>query len=230
MRNTSFAMAVGSAVLFLGTGAAQAGGCQGDCYEKVTRPPVYETVDDLYVARDARVVSRRIPAQVERVSEPVVIKPARTVARVTPAVYGIEEESYLVKAARREWQVTVDAYGREVGCWVDVPAVYGTRQRKVVVQPEQVTYVTIPEKVGIFTRDVVTAPATVVKEYQPAVYETRSRTVEVAPARSEWVPIGGTAPVVSGYTRSYGGGEVRMPRRGSAYYAASRSNSAWWNQ
>lgn len=232
MRSSRFALAAGCGVLLLASGAAQAGGgCYGDCYEKVTHPPAYETVEDLYVARGPKVVARHIPAQVERVSEPVVIRPARTVAKVVPAVYGVEEESYVVSHGRREWQVTVDAHGRKIGCWVDVPPVYGTRHRKVMVRPEQVTYVTIPEKVGVFTRDVVTAPARVVKEYQPPIYETRTRTVQVAPARSEWVPIGGHAAptprhveVHASYDR-----EVMMPRRSGGYSRVS-SNSAWWTQ
>lgn len=229
MKN-GIAFGAGCALLALSaSGAAAGSGCSGDCYEKVTRPPVYETVTDLYVARDAQVVRRRIPATVERVSEPVVLRPARTVAKVVPAVYGTERESYLISPARREWQVTVDGYGRKIGCWVEVPAVYGTRHRRVVVQEEQVTYVTIPEKVGIMTRDVVTSPAKVVREYTPPVYETRQRSVQVAPATSEWVPVGpGAARAVETTPVAYGGGEVLMPRRGGV--VRTSGGSAWWNQ
>lgn len=223
------ALLAGSAILGLTATVAHAGGggCQGDCYEKVDRPAVYGTVTDLYVARDAHVVTRRVPAQVERVSEPVVLRPAKTVAKVVPAVYGTETEEYMISPPRREWQVTVDGYGRKIGCWVDIPATYGTRHRKVMLQEEQVTYVTIPEKVGIMTRDVVTAPAKVVKEYRPAVYETRRRAVEIEPPRSEWVPVGARATTRYVEARDVGY-EVPMPRRGVVVRASG--GSAWWTQ
>jgi hypothetical protein len=58
-----------------------------------------------------------------------------------------------------------------------------------VVRPEQVTYVTIPEKVAVVRRNVVTSPARVEREHVPAVYETKVREVEVAPASVAWRPL-----------------------------------------
>lgn len=164
-------------------------GCDGDCYRKVHLPPVYESVPELYVARQGHTVSRYVPPSYGTVTEPLVTRPARTVARVTPASFSVVTEKVQVTPARREWQVSYDAAGREIGCWVDVPATYALRKRRVMVRPEQVTYVTVPEQVALVPRTVMTHPARVVKGRVPTVYETRYRDVQVAPAREAWEPL-----------------------------------------
>ncbi len=131
-------------------GFAQAGGygCRGECYHEAILPPVYGTV-----------------------SERVLLSPPRTYDVVTPATYRTETETVEIAPARREWQVTRDAWGRRVGCWVDLPARYGVRQRTVMVSAASSVPVT-----------------------QLPVYGSRERTVLVEPARRAWVPAPHGAP------------------------------------
>lgn len=140
---------------------AQAGsfGCAGDCYREAVLPPVYGTV-----------------------GHRVLLSTPRTTDIVTPAVYGSVTETVQIAPPRREWRVTVDAWGRKVGCWVEVPARYGLRERTVTLQPGSVVpYTTYP------------------------AYGIRSRTVMVEPARRAWVPAGhvplygAPEPIVAAY-------------------------------
>ncbi len=108
------------------------------------------------------------PAQYETVQEKVLLRAPRTYARVIPAEYGQVSETVMVSPGGRTWQVTRDAHGRAVGCWIDVPPRYATRQRTVQVSAEQVVPVAVP-----------------------AVYGTRSHTVQISAPSRGWVPIGG---------------------------------------
>lgn len=135
-----------SAALGLVAAPALAGGCGGSqCYREEYTPARYETVQ-----------------------EQVLLRAPRTYARVIPAEYRTAEETVMVSPGGRTWQVTRDSYGRAVGCWVDVPPRYATRQRTVQVSAEQVVPVAVP-----------------------AVYGTRSHTVQVSAASRGWVPVGG---------------------------------------
>jgi hypothetical protein len=163
------------------------------CYRHVVTPAVYGTVVEKVVVAPERVVARRIPAEYGLVSERVVVRPERVVARHIPAEYGVVAESVMVRPAGKVWQVSRDAHGAAVGCWVDVPPVYATRHRKVVVRPASVVHETIPAIVKDVTRKVVVRPASVVHETIPAVYGVRHHKVMVAPATSGWQRINGCA-------------------------------------
>ena len=132
--------------LMMGAPAAQAGGygCEGDCYRETVLPPVYDTV-----------------------GERVLLSVPRTTNIVRPPVYKTVTETVEIAPARREWRVTRDAWGHRIGCWVDVPAQYGLRQRTVMVEPGSVVpYTSYP------------------------VYGVRTHQVMVEPARRAWVPAG----------------------------------------
>lgn len=122
--------------------SAQAGCAGSECYRHVSTPPVYGSV-----------------------SERVLVRPAETVYRTTPPIYDTVSEQVLVSPGRRVWQTRHDPHGGLVGCWVDIPAQYATRHRRVLVQPAQ----SIPETI-------------------PAEYGSVQRRVLVEPARAGWVP------------------------------------------
>ena len=161
----TIALALGgllSAAAMLASGApARAGGfgCAGDCYRETVLPPVYG-----------------------QTGERVLLSVPRTTDIVTPPVYGSVTETVQIAPARREWRVTRDAWGHRVGCWVEVPARYGQRQRNVELQAGfAVPYTTYP------------------------AYGVRTRTVMVEPARRAWLPAGhgprygAPEPIVAAY-------------------------------
>ncbi|WP_353184130.1 hypothetical protein [Bosea sp. (in: a-proteobacteria)] len=174
-------------LLLLGAGTAQAGGCRGSaCYNLVTAPPVYGTVDETYQIRPAQVQRHVVPAEYETVTENVMIAPARQIPHHRAAVYETVTEKVLIAPAGRRWEVTRDAWGNTVGCWVDVPARYGYQSRRVQVSPASVDYETVPAVYTQRQRKVMVSPTRVVRQEIPAVYATRQRQVLVSPGSQYW--------------------------------------------
>ena len=172
----------------LGASVAQAGGgCRGSaCYNLVTAPPVYGSINETYQVRPAQVQRRVVPAEYETVTDNVMIAPARQIPHHRAAVYETVTEKVLVSPATRRWDVTRDAWGRTVGCWVDVPAQYGYQSRRVEVSPASVDYETVPAVYTQRQRKVMVRPTQVVREEIPAVYATRQRQVLVSPGSQYW--------------------------------------------
>jgi hypothetical protein len=83
------------------------------CYRHVVRPPVHGVV-----------------------SERVTLNPVQAIARILPR-YKTVAEKVLVARARNLWHVARGADGKIVGCWVQVPAQYTVRHRRVMVWPAQ---------------------------------------------------------------------------------------------
>lgn len=176
-----------TAILLLGAGAAEAGGCRGSaCYNLVNSPPVYGTVDETYQVRPAQVQRRVVPAEYDTVTDTVMIAPARQIPHHRAAVYDTVTEKVLISPATRRWEVTRDAWGNTVGCWVDVPAQYGYQSRRVEVSPATVDYETVPAVYTQRQRRVMVRPTEVVREEIPAVYATRQRQVLVSPGSQYW--------------------------------------------
>lgn len=173
--------------LLIGASAAQAGGCRGSaCYNLVTAPPVYGTVNETVQVRPALTQRRVIPAEYETVTDNVMIAPERRIPRHRAAVYETVTEKVLIAPATRRWDVTRDAWGNTVGCWVDVPAQYGYQSRRVEVSPASVEYEMVPAVYTQRQRKVMVRPTEVVREEIPAVYETRQRQVLVSPGSQYW--------------------------------------------
>ncbi|WP_306227356.1 hypothetical protein [Bosea beijingensis] len=176
-----------AAALVLGATAAQAGGCRGSaCYNLVTTPPVYGSINETYQVRPAQVQRHVVPAEYETVTDNVMIAPERRIPRHRAAVYETVTEKVMISAATRRWEVTRDAYGNTVGCWVDVPARYGYQSRRVEVSPASIDYETVPAVYTQRQRQVMVRPTQVVRQDIPAVYETRQRQVMVSPGSQYW--------------------------------------------
>jgi hypothetical protein len=173
------------------SGAAQAGGnCgSGACYQQVTTPPVYQTIDEEVLVRPARTRKHRRPALLQDITEEVVVRPERSVARHIPAEYGVVHERVMTHPGGKQWVMKHDAHGNLVGCWVKTKAQYGTVARRVKVRDAQVVHDVLPAVVKTRTRTVVVEPSRVEVEHIPAEYATRSRTVKVADGATQWVPL-----------------------------------------
>lgn len=180
-----------TAVMLLGVQAADAGGCRGSaCYNLVSTPPVYGTVDETYMTRPEQSQAKIIPARYDYVTETVMLQPARQIPRHQPAQYGTVTEKVMVSPGGRRWEVTRDAYGRTTGCWVETPARYAHVQRSVEISPASVSYETIPAVYTQRQRKVMVSATQVVHEITPATYETRQRHVLVKPGSQHWARAG----------------------------------------
>src|SRR6478609_7461052 len=91
-----------STALLIGASAAQAGGCRGSaCYNLVTAPPVYGTVNETYQVRPAQTQHRVVPAEYETVTDNVMIAPERRIGHRRAAVYDTVTETVLIAPATR---------------------------------------------------------------------------------------------------------------------------------
>ncbi|MDP3408929.1 hypothetical protein [Bosea sp. (in: a-proteobacteria)] len=198
---SAFTASAFSAVLLLGSTAAQAGGCYGSscrpapcrgsaCYNLVQTPPVYGTIAETQLVRKAQTHRRIVPAQYDYVTEKVMIQPARQIPHHVPAQYSSIQEKVLISPGGKRWEVTTDAHGRTTGCWVYDKPQYGFRQRTVEVSPARTEYETIPAVYTQRQRKVMVQPTQVLHETVPAVYETRHRKVLVSHGSQHWQKAG----------------------------------------
>lgn len=178
-----------AAGLLLGMPGAQATDCYGAaCYRLVKTPPVYRTIEKTYLARPAQRQARIVPAQYDYVTENVLMEPARTIPHYRDATYSSVSEKVMISPPTRRWETSRDMFGNVVGCWVDVPAQFGYRQRTVEVSPATVEYETIPAVYVPRQRKVMVRATQVVQETIPPVYKTVQRQVMVSPGAQEWAP------------------------------------------
>jgi hypothetical protein len=157
------------------------------CYREVIIPAQYQIVAETVMVKPEHEVSRLAPAVLRQVEETVVISPARTIVHSVPAQYGVVGEDVLVSPARRVWQVGYHD-GERVGCWVDVPATFEHRERRVIVTPAQAFEEHVPAEMATRLRTVVVEPEHVVTETIPAQYARRAHAELVSPATRRWAP------------------------------------------
>ncbi|RDJ20439.1 hypothetical protein DWF00_04540 [Bosea caraganae] len=178
-----------AAGLLLGAQGAQAADCSGAaCYKLVKKPALYRTVSKTYLARPAQTQARIVPAEYGYVTENVLVQPAQTIPHHRPATYSSVSEKVMISPPTQRWEVSRDMFGNTVGCWVEVPAQYGYRQRTVEVSPPTVEYETVAAVYVPRQRQVMLRPTQVVRETIPPVYETVQRQVMVSPGASFWEP------------------------------------------
>lgn len=187
-------IALGGLMLIGAIGGANA----NECYRRVVEPAQYQTVAETVMVEPERQIPEYVPAVARRVAETVVIEPERTVTRVIPAVYQAVNETVMVRPATREWR-TRNHYGEIVGCWVDVPAEYATRQRTVEVSPAREVEETIPAVTATRIRTEIVEPAQTVYRTIPARYATRQHVEMVAPASAHWAPASDYCERSTGY-------------------------------
>lgn len=197
-------LAAGAVALLAGTGGTEAGGHARECYEQVSRPPVYDTVyeqvmvhpggtqvevapavygtvERTVVVRPASVEWRVVPAQYEWRRETVLVEPERTVARVIPAVTRTVFHRIRVSDGAWGWEWRV-IKGHRVLCKVKRPPVYRDVAETVVVRPERVVHERIPARYGERARQVLVTPERRERYVVPAEYGSVAEQVVVRPA------------------------------------------------
>lgn len=173
----------------------------GECYARVFIPPTYRTATETVLKRGASEQLEVIPAKYEWVEEQVLVSAASQRLEVVPAQYDWVEERVLVKEAstrkeevpaKYEWQEekilvkpaeTVWKKGRgpiekldnatgEIMCLVEIPAVYETVRRNVMVSPPTTRDISIPAEYETVRKKVMVKPPTTRTIDIPAVYKT----------------------------------------------------------
>lgn len=210
----------------------------GQCFARVYTPPTYRTDNESVLKAEAYDVVTIIPAvyDVEKKTvmtqaeteelevipavygwkeEQVIVSPEITELRKVPAVYGFEEEQLLVKPAHSIWKkgsgpiTKVNQSTGEIMCLVEVPAVYETVKKRILVSPETTKQVVVKDAVykTVKTR-IVEQPAKTVTKVIPAVYDTVAvkKLVEESSAKSTNIPavyetIQTTSKVDDGYLK-----------------------------
>ncbi|MBT8366832.1 MAG: peptidoglycan-binding protein, partial [Deltaproteobacteria bacterium] len=173
----------------------------GECYARVFIPPTYRTATEKVLVHEASERLDVIPAKYEWVEKKVLVTEASERLEVVPAKYQWVEEKYLVQEAstrmeqipaKYDWKtetiVVKPAYsvwkkGRgpiekvdnatgEIMCLVEIPAVYETVKKKVMVSSPSTRTVNIPAEYQTVRKKVMAKPPTTRKVEIPAVYKS----------------------------------------------------------
>ncbi len=210
----------------------------GECYARIFIPPKFKTVTEkklkkgsgerveLIPAKYGTVTERVlvaeaserlevIPATYKNVTERVLVKAATSRLTSVPARYENQTERVLVKEAFTTWKKgsgpvqRIDQATGEIMCLVEVPAVYKTISKRVMVTPPTTKEIKIAEEYKTITRRVVDRPAstrsiaipekfktvTVTKMTSPPSerritipeqYQTVSKTLKVSDGHMQW--------------------------------------------
>ena len=192
----------------------------GQCFARVYTPPTYKTETETVLNAEGYDVVEIIPAEygVEQKTvmiqeateeleviaavygwkeEQILVSPAITELRKVPAMYKNEEEQRLVKPAHSIWKkgtgpiTKIDQSTGEIMCKVEVPAVYETVKKRILVSAETTEPVVVKEAVykTVKTR-IVKQPAKTITKTIPAVYDTVavSKLVKDSTTRSTSIP------------------------------------------
>jgi hypothetical protein len=198
----------------------------GECWARVFVQPSYKTVTERVLKHGASERLEVIPAKYEWVEESVMVKAASERMEIIPAEYGWAEEQVLVKQASkklveipasyemREEKVlvkeahTVWKKGRgpiekldnttgEIMCLVEIPAVYKTVSKRVMVSPPTTKEIPIPAEYKTVKKRVMVKPPTERRIAIPAEYKTVKVRKMVSPAREVRTPISAEYQTVS---------------------------------
>lgn len=190
----------------------------GECYARVFIPPTYRTVTETVLKRGASeqldvipatyewvaeqvlvsAASQRlelVPAQYDWVEEKVLVREASSRKEQVPARYEGQEETILIKPAETVWKKgrgpieKIDNATGEIMCLVEVPAVYETVKKKVMVSPPTTRDIAIPAEYETVRKKVMVSPPTTRTIEIPAVYKTIKVKKMVSPPREQKIPI-----------------------------------------
>jgi hypothetical protein len=190
----------------------------GECWARVFIPPTYQTkskqvlvrgnserlevipakynwVNEKVLVKEASERMEIVPAEYKWVEETVLIQPSSKNLVEVPAKYDWQEEKVLVKEAHTMWKKgrgpieKVDNTTGEIMCLVEVPAVYKTVKRKVMVNAPATKEVDIPAEYKTIKKRVMVKPPRERKIQIPAEYATVKVRKVVTPAQEKRIKI-----------------------------------------
>ncbi len=164
----------------------------GECYARVFSPPTYKTITERILKSEPSEKVEIIPATYEWVEKRVKTKEKSKQIEEVPAKYEWVEEQVLVRKAHTEWKKghglveKLDDVTGEIICLIEVPALYKTVKKKVLVEPATVKEIVIPaEYTSVNVRKLV-SPSQTKRITIPAEYQTVTRTVKASEGKLEW--------------------------------------------
>jgi hypothetical protein len=141
-------------------------------------PAKYEWEEKKVLVTEASERLEVVPASYQWVEEKYLVKEASTRMEQIPAKYDWKTETILVKPAYSVWKKgrgpieKVDNATGEIMCLVEIPAVYETVKKKVMVSSPSTRTVNIPAEYQTVKKKVMVKPPTTRKVEIPAVYKT----------------------------------------------------------
>ncbi len=166
----------------------------GSCYEEVHRPPLFETVEEKVLQREAGKRIEVTAAKFEWVEKKVLVKEESEKIVDVPAVYQTKEEKVLERAAYTTWKKgrgpieRIDNSTGDIMCLIEVPAKYKTLKKQVLVSAATTKRVKIPaEYKTIKVRKIVTPAQEKVIEI-PAKYQIVKKQVKKKDELVAWRP------------------------------------------
>ncbi|MER9577020.1 hypothetical protein NKJ09_22360 [Mesorhizobium sp. M0189] len=182
IRKTASLALTGIAVLGMASETA-ASGRAVECYEKVNRPAVYDTVyEDVLVSPAGQQVEYEAPIYGTR-ERVVQIAPARVSYEIVPAITRTIYRSVKVDDGGYSWGII---HGRKVLCKVRHKARYERVAEVVVVEPERRRRVVLPAEYESVAEEVLVRPEQRRIIDIPASYQTVARRVVVREGSSSW--------------------------------------------
>jgi len=158
-------------------------------------PAKYEKVTERVLVKEASERIKIIPAKYEMRTEKIVVNEGGEKLAPIPAKYDMVEDKVMIKAGYTTWKKGQGAYQRvnnatgEIMCLVEVPPVYKTVKKRVLVSPATTKKITVAPKYRTIQKRVLVEPARVVKEEIPAEYRTITKLALKAPATTKSVKI-----------------------------------------
>ncbi len=164
----------------------------GKCYARVWEPPVYGTVTEELLAKEASERIEIIPAKYEWVEEKVLVREAYEREQVVPATFDTITEQVLVKPATTKWEKgrglveKVDNFTGEIMCLKEFPAEYKTITKQVLKTPMTITKVPVPAEYKTIKVQKLVAPSSEKRIPIPARYQTVTKTVLKSSGQMAW--------------------------------------------
>ncbi len=168
---------------------------QEEAEKLIPVPAQYEKVTERVLIKEASERIKIIPAKFEMRTERIVVNEGGEKIVPVPAKYETVEEKVMVKAGYTTWKKGKGAYQRvdnatgEIMCLIEVPPVYKSLKKRVLVSPATSKKITTAPKYRQIQKRVLVEPAKVIKEEIPAEYRTISKMVLKQPATTKSVKI-----------------------------------------
>ena len=164
----------------------------GECYARVFLPPVYKTVTQRLLKKQASEKIQVIPAQYKWVEEKILVKEPSIKLVEVPATYKWVTDRILVKEAHTVWKKgrgtveRIDHSTGEIICRVNVPAQYKEVQKRVLVNPPTIKEVQLPAEYKTVKVRKLVKPAG--KKIIPisAEYQTVTKKVKITEGKIVW--------------------------------------------
>jgi hypothetical protein len=158
-------------------------------------PAKYQWVEEKVLVKEASERMEIIPAEYGWAEEKVLVSPASKKLVEVPARYEMQEEKVLVKAAHTTWKKgrgpieKIDNTTGEIMCLVEVPAVYNTVKKRVMVSPPATKEMFIPAEYKTIKKRVMLKPPRERRIAIPAEYNIVKARKLVSPAQERRIPI-----------------------------------------